>query len=128
MQETQICSLGWEDPLEKEIATHSSILAWKIPWTKETGELQSIGLQSWTQMSTHASSGNIKVIKKVRSGQNLITEVQKTSQEEVLWVTWIFPLSFLLLDLLFNGDYIPHWRIFQCAKEHNSETKIFHKC
>ena len=38
-------SLGWEDPLEKEMATHSSILAWKIPWTEEPGRLQSIGLQ-----------------------------------------------------------------------------------
>ena len=39
MQETQILSLGQEDPLEKEIATHSSILAWKIPWTEEPGGL-----------------------------------------------------------------------------------------
>ena len=39
MQETQVRSLGWEDPLEKEMATHSSILAWKIPWTKEPGGL-----------------------------------------------------------------------------------------
>ena len=38
-------SLGWEDPLEKELATHSSILAWKIPWTEEPGGLQSMGLQ-----------------------------------------------------------------------------------
>ena len=37
MQETQVPSLGWEDPLEKEIATHSSILAWRIPWTEEPG-------------------------------------------------------------------------------------------
>ena len=36
MQETQVQSLGWEDPLEKEIATHSSILAWRIPWTEES--------------------------------------------------------------------------------------------
>ena len=42
MQETQVQSLGWEDPLEKEMATHSSILAWKIPWTEEPGGLQSI--------------------------------------------------------------------------------------
>ena len=35
MQETQVCSLGWDDPLEKEMATHSSILAWKIPWTED---------------------------------------------------------------------------------------------
>ena len=41
----QVQSLGREDPLEKEMATHSSILAWKIPWTEEPGRLQSMGLQ-----------------------------------------------------------------------------------
>ena len=45
MQETQIPPLGWEDPLEEEMATHSSILAWTIPWTEEPGGLQSMGLQ-----------------------------------------------------------------------------------
>ena len=45
MQETQVQSLGWEDPLEKEMAAHSSILAWKIPWTVEPGRLPSTGLQ-----------------------------------------------------------------------------------
>ena len=45
MQETQVRSLGQEDPLEEEMATHSSVLAWEIPWTEETGELQSMGLQ-----------------------------------------------------------------------------------
>ena len=45
MQETWVWSLGWEDPLEKEMAPHSSTLAWKIPWTEEPGRLQSTGLQ-----------------------------------------------------------------------------------
>ena len=45
MQETQVLSLGWEDPLEKGVATHSSILAWRIPWTEESGRLQSMGSQ-----------------------------------------------------------------------------------
>ena len=45
MQETWIQSLDWEDLLEKEMATHSSILAWKIPWTEEPGRLQSMGSQ-----------------------------------------------------------------------------------
>ena len=45
MWETWVRSLGWEDPLEKGIATHSSIHAWKIPWTKEPGGLQSMGSQ-----------------------------------------------------------------------------------
>ena len=44
-EETQLRSLGWEYPLEKEMATHSSILAWKIPWTEDPGELQSMGSQ-----------------------------------------------------------------------------------
>ena len=45
MQETQVQSLGQEDPLEEEMATHSSILAWEIPWTEAPGEGQSSGLQ-----------------------------------------------------------------------------------
>ena len=45
MQENQVRSLGWEDPLEKEMTTHSSILAWEIPWTEEPDRLQFVGLQ-----------------------------------------------------------------------------------
>ena len=48
MQETQVQFLGWKDPLEKEMATLSSILAWEIPWTDESGGLLSMGLQSGT--------------------------------------------------------------------------------
>ena len=52
VQETQIQSLRWEDPLEKEIATHSRTLEWEIPWTEKPGGLQSMGVsKSWTQMS-----------------------------------------------------------------------------
>ena len=47
LQET-VLSLGWEDPLEEGLATHSSVLAWRIPWTEEPGGLQSIGSQSGT--------------------------------------------------------------------------------
>ena len=56
MQETQVWSLGCENPLEKKMATHSSTLAWRIPWTEEPGGLQSTGLQrvehSWTTEHT----------------------------------------------------------------------------
>ena len=45
MQETHLRSPGWEDPLEEGMATHSSILAWEIPWTEEPGGLQSVELQ-----------------------------------------------------------------------------------
>ena len=52
VQDTQVQSLGWEDPLEEEMATHSSILAWEIPWTEEPGGLLSIESQkSQTQLS-----------------------------------------------------------------------------
>ena len=51
MQETWVRSLGQEDPLEKEMANYSSILAWKIPWTEESGGLQSMGLQSRSRLS-----------------------------------------------------------------------------
>ena len=52
MQETLIRSLGWEDPLEKEMATHSSLLAWRFPWTEEPGGLPSMGVsKSRTRLS-----------------------------------------------------------------------------
>ena len=52
MQETQVQLLGREDPPGKAMATHSSILAWRIPWTEEPGRLQSMGSQSWTWLRT----------------------------------------------------------------------------
>ena len=52
IQETRVRSLGQEDPLEKEMATHSSTVAWKIPWTEEPGRLKSMGLQNvWTRLN-----------------------------------------------------------------------------
>ena len=56
-QETWVRSLGWEDPLEEGVATHSGILAWKIPWAKEPGGLQSMGRKGsdTTEQLTHTS-------------------------------------------------------------------------
>ena len=54
VQETWVQSLGWEDPLEKAMATHSSILAWRIPWTEEAGQLSSMGSQT-VRHNTHTS-------------------------------------------------------------------------
>ena len=51
MQETRVRSLGWEDPLEKKMETHPSILAWRIPWTEKPDRLQFIGSQSQTELS-----------------------------------------------------------------------------
>ena len=55
MQETQVWSLGWEDPLEEGMATHSSILAWRIPWTEEPGRLQSMGWYDWSDWACTSS-------------------------------------------------------------------------
>ena len=59
MRETWVWSLGWEDPLEKEMATHSSILAWKVPWMQEPGGLQSTGSQrighDWSSNLIHSN-------------------------------------------------------------------------
>ena len=62
MQETWVRSLGWEDPLEKEMAAHSSILAWKTPWMEEPGRLQSIGSQRVSeQLHTHTHTIELTV-------------------------------------------------------------------
>ena len=69
MQETRVRSLGREDPLEKEMAIHSSTIAWKIPWTEELGRLQSMGSQ--------------------RAGHNLATEHKTYLYFDWMFVTWI---------------------------------------
>ena len=60
MQKMQVRSLGWEDPLEKEMATHSSVLASEIPWTQEPGGLQSMGSQSQIQFNDGTTTAIIK--------------------------------------------------------------------
>ena len=81
-QKTRVRSLGWEDPLEKEMATHSSVLAWEIPWTEEPGRLQSTGFQRVGQdlvtkhtstyivaMKTYVSMKTLSYHKPLRSSQ-----------------------------------------------------------
>ena len=78
MQETWVRSLGQEDPLEKEMATHSSTLAWKIPWTEKPGRLQSMGSQSRTRLSDFTSSHS-----KTHCSNLVITLTQRRG---VLWM------------------------------------------
>ena len=62
MQETQVRSLGWEDPLEEGMATHSSILAWRVPWIEEPGGLQSMGSQRVRhEAAEHARTHKVSV-------------------------------------------------------------------
>ena len=61
MQETQVQSLGQEDPLEKEMTTHSSTLAWRIPWTEDPGGLQSMGSQELDQIRSDQSLSRVRL-------------------------------------------------------------------
>ena len=79
MQEMWVQSLGWENPLEEEEATHSSVLAWRIPRAEEPGRLQSMGSQSWTRLSEHTRSlirgkGLTQLCKSVIAPSTLKTE------------------------------------------------------
>ena len=65
MRKTRVRSLGQEDPLEKEMETHSSTLAWKIPWMEEPGMLQSMGLQSRTRLSNLKKNMNMTIHTKI---------------------------------------------------------------
>ena len=65
MQATQVRSLGWEDPLEKEMAIHSSTIAWKIPWAEEPRRLQSMGSQRVGHDSNFIHSFKVKLISRI---------------------------------------------------------------
>ena len=82
MQETQVGYLGGEDPLEKGMATHSSILAWRIPWTEEAGRLQSMGPQSQTQMSNYYQVSNFQqsILDNCPTGTDIPICISKASE------------------------------------------------
>ena len=71
MQETQVQFLGWEDPLEKEMATHCSILVWKIPWMEEPGGLHSMGLQ---RVGTWLSDLLLTLLERMIAGTSLVVQ------------------------------------------------------
>ena len=91
-QETYVQSLCWEDPLEKEIAMHSSILAWEIPWTKETGRLQSMGLQRVRHDWEHKHNDwNIFPNNKEKNKYGIVTYKcvrQEVRHEQQGWPRW----------------------------------------
>ena len=87
MQETQVRSLGWEDPLEKEMAIHSSTIAWKISWTEEPGRLQTVHgvAKSWTRLSDFTSpTPTYKIILRVKC------ELQKQQGVKYMLNKWEF--------------------------------------
>ena len=80
MLETRARSLGGEDSLEKEMATHSSILAWKIPWTEEPDGLQSRGSQSWTWLSNYTTTAKERTRHRSREAARECTAVSQQSR------------------------------------------------
>ena len=121
MQETQVWSLGQEDPLEKEMAIHSSILAWKIPWTEEAGGPQSMGSQrvghDWAT-NTDGVSSNSCTIESVMPSKHLILYYQLLllpstfpsitvfSRESALCIKWpkYWSFSFIISELPIQSD------------------------
>ena len=108
MQETRVWSLGWEDPLQKEMATHSSILAWRIPWMEEPGGLQSMGSQ-WVRHNwvTSLSLWDIKFIRKKKLAKLKILPALKHTNNTVIAVmfcsSFFFSCAFIHLSV---GTYI----------------------
>ena len=108
MQETWVWSLGWEDPLEKETATYSSILAWKIPWTEEPGGLQSMGLQSWTWLST-------------QTYRIIITSVKNLAPVILNIFTYLFSeTSFPTIPAVFSTCTSIHYLSYYLLYEHSN--------
>ena len=90
MLETQVQSLGWEDPLEKEVATHSSTLAWKIPWTEEHGRLQSMRSEKSRTQLNDFTLGVMRA---------------SLSKPGCLWAETPLPLP----------DRVPHFRVYRAS-------------
>ena len=93
MKETRVRSLGLKDPWEEDMATHSSILAWKILWTKEPGGLQFMGLQ--------------------RVGHNLVTEHARTTKGECIVWRKTKPSTLILLAFLWHMRVRPRYNFIQ---------------
>ena len=92
MQETWIRSLHWEDPLEKGMATHSSILAWKIPWTKEPGGLQG---RKESDMTVSVARTRSRVHTHTHTHTHLCnTDITKAGDWLILFITISLPLAF----------------------------------
>ena len=90
MWETRVRPLGWEDPLEKEMVTHSSILAWRIPWTEEPGRLQSTGSQRVRHSRQwHQTINNNVLVLMIMHGASLVAPLVKNLP--AVWETWFNP-------------------------------------
>ena len=109
VQETQFPSLGQEDPLEKEMAIHSSILAWRIPWKEKPGRLQSMGSQrarhDWVTF-TSEEPGVLQVVRLQRDRNNLVIEHQQQPHCIGYWAKSFSWLHHLILFTFPRGEFL----------------------
>ena len=124
MRETWVRALGWEDPLEKEMATHSSILAWKIPWTEVPGRLQFMGLQRVAHdWATSLSLSTLLCLENSFSCMTLLTcqvpgetvlspwEVESLVSNRTLWISlwqlyFIYPCITSMCGTFLGAQYV----------------------
>ena len=123
----QVWSIGSKDPLEKKMATHSSILAWEIPWTEEPGRLQSVGLQrvrhNWTTENTytHVKQGILFLFLDDDSlwlmldrptymyQSNYTTKLNTKLLTCGVWNIWIPPLKYKILLIFYHINAVVFW-------------------
>ena len=112
MPETQVESLGRDDPLEKGMATHSSILAWRIPWTEKAGGLQSMGVtKSWTRLSDSCAC--------VRAHTHTHTHTDILYRESLpkLDISYILKRHHPVIRFLKSHLFLPSPQVLSASKE-----------
>ena len=130
MQETWIRSLGWEDPLEKEMAPHSSTLAWKVPWAEKPGELWSVGSQRGYNWATSLSLSIVsldwsyflssskflrKVLEMWHSSVYVLSSTLKNGEDSKCYITHFSP----------HTEYIPHTKSSSQGQSWSGPSTIF---
>ena len=120
---TWVQSLGWEDPLEKEMATHSSTPAWKIPWTEEPGRLQSMGLQKvghdWVTSLHFCAQTWLQDFHRGQERADLTSLCTSSFCKIYLWLHWVFVATHGLSLVAASRGYSSLWFVgFSLCVEH----------
>ena len=104
VQKTGDQSLAWEDPLEKRMATHSSILAWRIPWTEEPGGLQSMGSQSQIQLSDYQHFHFHDYLMSQGKGEKVLVKLEESKYPgRFQWNDLVIFVSLVYLEFFYSG-------------------------
>ena len=113
LQETWVPSLGWEDPLEEGMATHSSILAWRILWREEPGRLQSIGSQSDMTQATQHAGMQAQIPLCINTHTNIHTHTHTITTHCIIYLVllqYVYLHALVLkLDVLLDLSFCPHF-------------------